>query len=286
MVVAREWQCARHRLSLRGRPLVMGIVNVTPDSFSDGGLYADTGRAVAHGLRLAAEGADLLDIGGESTRPGAADVPVEEECRRVVPVIERLAAETRAILSVDTRKAAVARAALEAGASIVNDVSALRHDPAMAETVRETGAGVILMHMQGTPATMQRDPRYDDVVGEVAAFLQQRVRALEREGVARERMAVDPGIGFGKTLEHNLLLLRHLDRLHESGVPVVVGLSRKRFLGTLTGQDVNERLAGSLAGLVFCMSRGVHVVRVHDVEASRDAVRVAAALEGCDVVVG
>jgi dihydropteroate synthase len=272
------WKCRSRVLDFAERPLVMGILNVTPDSFSDGGRCADPAAAIARGRQLAAEGADIVDVGGESTRPGAAAVDAAEELRRVVPVVERLAGETQALVSVDTTKAAVARAALRAGASIVNDVSALTQDPDMPAAAAEFGAGVVLMHMQGTPRTMQADPRYEDVVAEVKGYLQGRVAALVRDGMPEESLAVDPGIGFGKSLEHNARLLGGLRALAAVGRPVVVGLSRKSFLGRITGREVDDRLAGSLAGLVFCMLNGAHVLRVHDVKESLDAVRVAATL--------
>jgi len=273
------WACADRVLDLTARPLIMGILNVTPDSFSDGGRFLQTEAAVARGLQMLEAGADILDIGGESTRPGAEPVSADEEAARVIPVIEALRVRRDdALLSVDTCKAAVARAALAAGARIVNDVSACTADPAMIEIVRAGGAGVVLMHMRGTPRTMQDDPQYDDVVAEVGQYLEARAAALEAGGVARERIAVDPGIGFGKTLAHNLRLLARLDTLLARGRPVVVGLSRKRFLGLLTERGVEQRLAGSLAGLCWCVSHGVQVMRVHDVEESRDAARVVAAL--------
>jgi dihydropteroate synthase len=265
-------------LEIRERPLIMGILNVTPDSFSDGGRYVDPQRAVDHGLAMLDQGADILDVGGESTRPGADAVPADEEAGRVVPVIERLRRCSAVPLSVDTMKAAVARAALDAGADIVNDVSALRHDPDMAGVVREAGAGAVLMHMQGMPRTMQAGPRYEDVVDEVAAMLQERLAACEAAGIARDALAVDPGIGFGKTVAHNLALLAGLDTLAASGRPVLVGLSRKSFLGSLTGREVNDRLPASLAALAFCVQQGAHVMRVHDVQESLEAVTVAATL--------
>jgi len=281
------WRCGGRTLRVGARPLIMGILNVTPDSFSDGGRYREPAAAVAHGLALARDGADILDVGGESTRPGAAAVPVDEESARVVPVIAALrrALADRPeppVLSVDTRKAAVAARALEAGASLINDVSALTHDPEMAAVARRYGAGVILMHMRGDPTTMQLDPRYDDVVAEVAAYLAARVEALCAAGLARETLAVDPGIGFGKTVEHNLCLLARLDALKAPGRPVVVGVSRKSFLGKLTGRDVAEREAASLAAMVYAALRGAHVVRVHDVRAARDAAAVVAALRATE----
>jgi dihydropteroate synthase len=256
--------------------LIMGVVNVTPDSFSDGGLFLDADAAVEHGLRLTAEGADILDIGGESTRPGADPVGEDEELRRVVPVIERLVRSGQARLSIDTTKAAVARAALAAGASLVNDVSALRFDPAMAGLVAETGAGCCLMHMLGEPRTMQEDPRYGDVVSDVKSFLEERLAFAVAEGVDEERVWLDPGIGFGKTVEHNLELLRRLDEIVAIGRPVVIGTSRKSFLGKLTA-DRAERLPGTIATNVLALERGASVFRVHDVAPVADALEVAAA---------
>ena len=257
----------------------MGVVNVTPDSFSDGGLWLDPGLAVAHGVELAAEGATILDVGGESTRPGAEPVGEAEELRRTIPVLEGLAAaRTGAQLSIDTAKAAVARAALAAGASYVNDVTALRGDPGMAELVAQAGCDCCLMHMQGEPRTMQADPRNADVVGEVLAFLQQRAAHAIAAGVAPERIQVDPGIGFGKTLEHNLELLRRLDEIAALGFPVVVGVSRKSFLGALTGREAPAaRVAATVAANVLAFERGGRVFRVHDVAATVDALKVAAA---------
>lgn len=272
------WRCGDKVLETGSRPVIMGILNVTPDSFSDGGQYFDTAKAVARGLAMAQEGAAIIDVGGESTRPGAAEVPTEDELRRVVPVIGELAAQTDALISVDTAKAVVARAAVEAGAAIVNDVSALTQDADMAAVARDSGAGVVLMHMQGTPRTMQRAPTYEDVVAEVASYLALRVAAAVAAGIAREALAVDPGIGFGKTVAHNLALLRHLPAIGACGRPVVVGLSRKSFLGKITGRPVEERVAGSLAALALCVFTGADVMRVHDVRDSCDASRVAAIL--------
>ncbi|MGN6372961.1 MAG: dihydropteroate synthase [Solirubrobacteraceae bacterium] len=264
---------------MSGDYLVMGIVNVTPDSFSDGGEFLDAGAAVEHGLALLREGAHILDIGGESTRPGAEPVGVEEELRRVVPVVERLAAESAgARLSIDTSKAAVARAALAAGASLVNDVTALRADPDMVEVVAASAADCCLMHMLGEPRTMQIQPRYDDVVDEVKAFLEARMAFAVREGIAEERILLDPGIGFGKTVEHNLELLRRLDEIVTLGRPVVVGTSRKSFLGRIAGtDDARERLAGTIASNVMALERGARVFRVHDVQPVADALAVASA---------
>ena len=256
----------------------MGVVNVTPDSFSDGGLWLDAQAAIAHGAAMHEQGAAILDIGGESTRPGAESVSEQEERRRVVPVIEGLrSAAPRAQISVDTSKLAVARAALDAGATYVNDVTAFRHDPGIAALVAEAGVDCCLMHMQGEPRTMQDSPRYDDVVSEVAAFLQERAAFAISEGIAPERIQLDPGIGFGKTLEHNLELLRRLGEIAALGFPVVVGVSRKRFLGAITGRDVAaDRVAATVAANVLAYERGAAVFRVHDVEQTVDGLRVAA----------
>jgi len=257
-------------------PIVMGVVNVTPDSFSDGGKWLDPAAAIAHGHELAAQGAQILDVGGESTRPGAAPVSQREELRRVVPVVEGLAS-AGARLSIDTSKAAVAAAALDAGATIVNDVTALRSDPAMAALVAARGCEVCLMHMLGQPRTMQRDPRYGDVVGEVKAFLAQRLAFAVDAGIAEQRVWLDPGIGFGKTIDHNLELLARLDEIVALGRPVVVGTSRKSFLGTITGRTAVERVPGTIATNVLALARGARVFRVHDVAQARDALLVAAA---------
>jgi dihydropteroate synthase len=263
---------------MAGDFLLMGVVNVTPDSFSDGGRFLEPSAAVAHGVRLAAEGAAILDIGGESTRPGAEPVGPEEELRRVVPVVEGLAAAgTGSQLSIDTSKATVARAALDAGASYVNDVTAFRADPAIAGLVAERDVECCLMHMLGEPRTMQADPRYDDVVSDVKAFLEQRLASAVAAGVPEERVTLDPGIGFGKTLEQNLELLRRLPEIVAIGRPVMVGTSRKSFLGKLTGSEVDDRLAGTIATNVLAYARGATVFRVHDVAPVRDALTVAAA---------
>jgi dihydropteroate synthase len=254
----------------------MGIVNVTPDSFSDGGLFLDADAAIAHGRELLAEGADILDIGGESTRPGAEAVSADEELRRVIPVIEALAAGG-ARISIDTTKAAVARRALEAGASIVNDVAALRFDPELATVTAEAGAGCVLMHMLGEPRTMQVDPRYDEVVSDVKAFLGERLAFAVSQGIPEDKIWLDPGIGFGKTLEHNLELIARLDEIVAIGRPVVFGASRKSFLGKLTGRQVDERLAGTIATNIIAYERGARVFRVHDVAATADALKVAGA---------
>jgi dihydropteroate synthase len=257
-------------------PVVMGVVNVTPDSFSDGGQWLDAGAAIAHGRELVAQGAAILDIGGESTRPGAEAVTETEERRRVLPVLDGLAG-AGARLSIDTSKAAVAAAALDAGATIVNDVTALRGDPLMAQLVAERGCHVCLMHMLGEPRTMQQHPSYTDVVDEVKAFLAERLRFAVAHGIAQERVWLDPGIGFGKTIDHNLELLQRLGELAELGRPLVVGTSRKSFLGTITGRGPQERVAGTIATNVLALARGASIFRVHDVAQARDALAVAAA---------
>ena len=264
------------------RPKIMGVINVTPDSFSDGGQFAETATAVAHGRRLAGEGAHILDVGGESTRPGAEPVSEEEELARVVPVVESLAAEGLGVeISIDTAKAMVAEAALDAGAGIVNDVTAFRSAPELAGLVAERGAGCCLMHMLGEPRTMQREPRYEDVVSEVKAFLEERLAFAVAEGVREDRVWLDPGIGFGKTVEHNLELLRRLDELVALGRPIVVGTSRKSFLGKLAGgRSESERLPGTIATNVMALERGAAVFRVHDVAQVADALAVATATVG------
>ncbi|MGA2757912.1 MAG: dihydropteroate synthase [Solirubrobacteraceae bacterium] len=261
-----------------GTVRIMGILNVTPDSFSDGGRYVDAAAAIEHGLELAAQGAAIVDVGGESTRPGAAGVGLGEELRRVVPVIEGLrAAGIEATISVDTSKLEVARAALDAGATFVNDVTAFRAAPAMAALVAERGVECCLMHMQGEPGTMQNDPLYGDLIGEVCAFLRERVDFALDAGIARARIAVDPGFGFGKTVEHNLELLDRLNELAALGQPILIGTSRKSFLGALTGRRESDRLAATIATNVIGLLRGASLFRVHDVAAVRDALAVAAA---------
>jgi dihydropteroate synthase len=273
------WRCRDHAFSLGQRTLVMGIVNVTPDSFSDGGRFADTEDAVAAGLAMIEEGADLLDVGGESTRPGAGDVAVEEEIARSVPVIRALAERAPSTaLSIDTRRAAVALEGLDAGASVVNDVSA-GADPDMLPLVRSSGAGLVLMHMQGEPRTMQLDPHYDDVVTDVRDFLAARLGAAVAAGVPRDRLCVDPGIGFGKNLEHNLALLRAIADFEDLRVPVLVGASRKRFIGELTGVEAPaDRVEGTAGAVAWCAAHGVDVVRVHDVRAMVRVLRVVDAI--------
>jgi dihydropteroate synthase len=259
-------------------PAVMGVINVTPDSFSDGGDYLDPTAAITHGLDLAAQGAVLIDIGGESTRPGAQQVPLDEELARVIPVIEGLVQRTPVPISIDTMKAEVARQALRAGASFVNDVSALRHDSEMAGVVAAAACPVCLMHMQGTPRTMQEDPRYADVTAEVAEFLLERARHAEANGIRREMICLDPGIGFGKTMDHNLTLLRDLGQIVTLGYPVLIAVSRKRFLGQITGRAERERTAGTIAANLEAFGRGAWMFRVHDVGPVREALDVAAAI--------
>jgi dihydropteroate synthase len=259
------------------RPAVMGVLNVTPDSFSDGGDFAEPAAAVAQAGRLAAQGADLIDVGGESTRPGAEPVSEQEELRRVLPVLEALGEQATVPLSIDTCKSAVARAALERGATFVNDVTALRADPGLAQAVAESGADVCLMHMKGEPRTMQKSPSYDDVVSEVRAFLEERLAFALDAGIAVQKVWLDPGIGFGKTLTHNLELLRRLDEIVAIGRPVVIGASRKSFIGTLTGRSERERVPGTLAANVLAFERGATMFRVHDVAPTRDALAVASA---------
>jgi dihydropteroate synthase len=258
---------------------LMGVVNVTPDSFSDGGLYLDPARAIEHGRELEAAGAEILDVGGESTRPGAEEVGLKEELRRVGPVVAGLAGG-EATISVDTSKAAVAAAALEAGAEIVNDVTALRGDAEMAALCADRGATVVLMHMLGTPRTMQRDPVYEDVVADVKSFLSERMQAAVAAGIAEQRIWLDPGIGFGKTAEHNLELLRRLAELRELGRPLVIGTSRKSFIGRVDGSDAGERLGGTIASSVLAAAEGAEVLRVHDVAEVGQAMAVATAILG------
>ncbi len=274
------WRHARGSLDLTSRAAIMGILNVTPDSFSDGGRHLETAAAVEHGLRMLADGAAMIDIGGESTRPGAEQGGEEEELRRVLPVIDGLLARApECLISVDTSKAAVAREALTHGAAIVNDVTALQGDPAMAETVASSGAGLVLMHMQGTPRTMQLQPYYEDVTTEVRAFFEERAQIADAAGVASDRLAFDPGIGFGKTVAHNLTLLRELEKLTVRGRPLVLGVSRKSFLSRVAGVgSIAERLPPTLALTALLRERGARVLRVHDVAPNAAALRTAEAL--------
>ncbi len=264
------------RLRLAGlelnRPRLMGVINVTPDSFSDGGRYATPQAAIDHGFRLEEEGADILDIGGESTRPGAAPVPVAEECARILPVIEGLAGKTRALISVDTRNAHTMRAAVAAGADILNDVSALTYDEDALGVVADSGVPIVLMHAQGDPRTMQIEPKYDDVLLDVFDFLEDRIDACRRAGIPAGKLIVDPGIGFGKTVEHNLALLAGLSLLHGLGAPLLIGASRKSFIAKLTGvEPPDARVMGSIGAALAAVAQGVHIIRVHDVAATREA---------------
>ncbi|MEN7972878.1 MAG: dihydropteroate synthase [Verrucomicrobiota bacterium] len=261
-----NWSCRDFSVALGRHTLVMGILNTTPDSFSDGGSFSDPSAAVERALEMASQGAGIIDIGGESTRPGAKPVPAKEEIQRVVPVIEKIREQSDVLISIDTMKAETAARALEAGADIINDVSAFEADPRMAGVAAETRAGVVLMHMKGSPQTMQKNPAYENVVQEVGGYLSERVRFAEQRGVRRESIVVDPGIGFGKTVEHNLELLRGLPQLAEQGLPLLVGASRKSFIGHVTGRSAPaDRLAGSLGAAAWAAMRGAHILRVHDV---------------------
>ena len=270
---------ARDRLiEFHDRPLIMGVVNVTPDSFFDGGRYLDEEAAVAHAVRLVEEGADLLDVGAESTRPGADIVNEAEECRRAIPVVAAVARAVTVPISIDTSKAAVACAALEAGAVLVNDVTALRGDPAMVDVVARTGAGIVLMHMHGTPRTMQQAPHYDDVVGEISEFFEERIRFAVAHGIVQRQIILDPGIGFGKLLVHNLTLLAQLHSFEQFECPLLVGVSQKAFLGQLVDRPVQERQWATAAAVAMAVDRGAGILRVHDVKTMKDVVQVAAAI--------
>jgi dihydropteroate synthase len=283
---AALWRLRTRTLTFGRRPLIMGIVNVTPDSFSDGGRFVDPQAAVDHALTLIDEGADILDIGGESTRPYATPIDAEEERRRVLPVIERLADATDVPISIDTSKALVAAGALELGAEIVNDVTGLFGDPMMLPLVTASGAAACAMHMQGTPQTMQDNPQYGDVVAEILAFLQERRELLVAFGMAPDRICLDPGIGFGKTHQHNLTLMAHLDRFHELGCPVLAGPSRKGFLGKLLGSKEADRAAATAGAALAAAVQGVQVVRIHDVRFVRDALLAFEACGGIDGAAG
>ncbi len=265
------WQFAGQAFTFGPLPKLMGIVNVTPDSFSDGGKFVDRDRAVEHALQLVEQGADILDIGGESTRPGATPVAADEELRRVIPVIERLSTQTQVPISIDTTKAAVAEAALTAGATIINDVSGLEYDTGMVSVAAASDCGVIIMHMRGTPQTMQNDPVYGDIVAEVRDYLAGRLAELKRAGIAPERIVLDPGIGFGKTAAHNIELLSNIAALQQLGRPVLIGHSRKRFLKKLIGRDVDERLSGTIGVAIALAEQGVDILRVHEPQPVRDA---------------
>jgi len=271
----KNFRCGRFDLPVGGdMPLIMGVLNVTPDSFSDGGNFVDVDVAVRHAEEMIERGASIIDVGGESTRPGAVPVSVDDEIERTEPVVRKLS-DMGIAISIDTFKAETAKRAIEAGVSIVNDISGLEDDEDMVDVICSNDVGVVVMHKQGIPATMQINPRYDDIVNDVIGYLQQRVDMLVELGVSRERICVDPGIGFGKMLEHNIALLQNIDLLKDrTGCPVLVGLSRKGMIGQLTGSDVKNRLAGSLAGLCFCMTKGVDIMRVHDVRESVDGGKV------------
>jgi len=268
-----EFTARQHRWTFPRHAMVMGILNVTPDSFSDGGRFLDAGKAVARGEAMIAEGAELIDVGGESTRPGAAPVDEAEELRRVIPVVKALASRTGAVISIDTRKAGVARAALDAGACIVNDIEAHRTDPELWMAMAAAGAGYVVMHMQGSPQTMQADPRYEDVVEEVTGFLRERLQRLEACGVRPGQVLLDPGIGFGKTLDHNLALIRGLPVISRLGRPILFGASRKSFIGRLFGAEPDHRLGASLACALWAAGSGAGVFRVHDVAETVQALR-------------
>lgn len=271
-----EWPTGR--LDFSGGTLIMGILNVTPDSFSDGGAFLDSQKAIEHGLQMAKEGAAIIDIGPESTRPAAEPVAADEQIRRAIPVIEAFAGEIDVPISIDTRIADVAKAALDAGAAMINDITALA-DSRMAELAAERQVPVVLMHIQGTPQTMQLEPKYDDVVTEVLDFLLSRAKRAEQFGIPRERIFIDPGIGFGKTVEHNLELLRHIDRFVNTGYRVLVGTSRKRFIGRITGKEnPADRIFGTAATVALCVAAGVSIVRVHNVAQMADVVKVAKAV--------
>lgn len=270
----REWRCRDCVLRCGERSIIMGVLNVTPDSFSDGGRYVSPEVAVTRALEMLNDGADIIDVGGESSRPGAAPVPVEEEMNRVLPVIQAISQHSSAVLSIDTTKVEVARSALASGAHIINDITAGEADPTMLDLAAETGAGLVLMHMQGRPQTMQDNPRYDDVFADVMAYLSTRAELAQQRGVSPQSIAVDPGIGFGKTFDHNWTLLSQLKQFAHLPYPVLVGISRKRFLGELCGREVDERMPASLAAAVMARSHGAAIIRVHDVKETCDALRV------------
>lgn len=274
----RSAVCDLQRAREVDRCLIMGVVNVTPDSFYDGGRFFNSPKAVAQGLELVSQGADILDIGGESSRPGADPVPADEELRRILPVIRQLAREVKIPLSVDTYKAPVARKALESGASLINDISGLKFDPEMARTAAEFGASVVVMHTAGPPKTMQQAIRYRDLMAEIIAYLQDSLRRAEEAGIAPDRLFVDPGIGFGKTAEQNLQILRELDQLQVLGRPILVGVSRKSFIGQILGEPPEERLEGSLAAVAWAVLKGAKIIRTHDVLATRRMIRVLEAI--------
>ena len=274
----RQLHCRGKVLSIGQRPLIMGVLNLTPDSFSDGGQFNALERAIPRAHEMVAQGADIIDVGGESTRPGAQPIPLDEELRRVIPVVERLSAELKVPISVDTYKAEVADRALKAGVHIVNDISALRFDQRMSKVVAENKAALVLMHMKGTPRNMQRNPRYDDVMQEIIQFLAQQLQKAEEAGISRSRLIVDPGIGFGKRVQDNLTILNRLGELHTLGVPVLVGVSRKSFIGKVLDLPVEDRLEGSAAATALAVTRGAHMLRVHDVKEMNRVVQMAHAI--------
>jgi dihydropteroate synthase len=271
-MAARIIKCGNYSLEFGKRTLVMGVINVTPDSFSDGGKFFESNVAISHAKRLVSQGVDIIDIGGESTRPGSESVTKDEEMKRVIPVIEGIFNEVKVPISIDTGKSEVAMAALDAGACIINDISAMRSDPKIANVAAESQTPLILMHMQGTPKDMQKDPKYGDIMGDIREFLQERLDFAQSKGVPRENMIIDPGIGFGKTLEHNYEIIRRLRELKELNLPILIGTSRKSFIGSTLGLDVNERLEGTLATITMSIINGADIIRVHDVmEAVRTA---------------
>jgi dihydropteroate synthase len=274
-----QWYCRQQVFSFSNKPLIMGILNVTPDSFSDGGKYLKKEAAIARALEMLEEGADIIDVGGESSRPGSLPVPEEEEAARVLPVIEAISHKIKgAVISIDTRKSGIARRALEAGSHIINDISALRSDAKMLDIAREYSAGIILMHMKGEPATMQIDPVYKDLFKEIKEFFTGRLDFCIKNGIKKETLAIDPGIGFGKTTSHNLRLIANIDQFTDLNVPVVMGLSRKRFIGELTDRAEDERVYGTIAANIFACLKGVNIIRVHDVKAASEAIKVFCAL--------
>jgi dihydropteroate synthase len=271
-MVVRNIKCGDHFLEFGKRTLVMGVINVTPDSFSDGGKFYDSNVAITHAKHLVSEGADIIDVGGESTRPGSESVSLDEEMRRVIPVIEGISKDVNAPVSIDTCKSTVAKAALDAGACIINDISAMRSDPKIASVASEYSSPLILMHMQGTPKDMQKNPQYDDIMEDIKKFLKARVDFAISKGVPRENIIIDPGIGFGKTLEHNYDIIRRLEELEQLNLPILIGTSRKSFIGNTLGLDVDDRLEGTLATITMSIVNGADIVRVHDV---KEAVRTA-----------
>jgi dihydropteroate synthase len=277
MAVSLEW--GSHFLDLEKKTHVMGVLNVTPDSFSDGGLFLETGNAVEHGITMAEEGADFIDIGGESTRPFSNPISTSEEIDRVVPVIESLAGEVEVPISIDTRKGVVAKEALKAGASIINDISALRFDPALASVAAESGAPIVLMHMKGMPENMQKNPVYDDLIGEIRGFLEDAVQRAIKAGIREDLILVDPGIGFGKTFDHNLQILKELPSLLSLGKPVLIGTSNKAFIGEILNKKAHERLTGTMATVAVAAMNGAHVIRVHNVKEAVETVRVVDAIK-------